>query len=54
MPSEIIFCRDYPTKKEEIEENGAFEVISCEPLPNQESEHEEERRCKIVWKIKPI
>lgn len=54
MPSKIISCSDCSKEKKEIEEGGAFVVVSCEPLPDQNGIPAHARRCKIIWKVKNV
>lgn len=54
MLSEEIYCKECDSKKREIEENGAFDVVSCDQLPDQENVPEDQRRCKIIWELKGI
>ena len=49
MPSQIILCKNCQSKKRQIEKNGALKVISCKPLPGEESKPQNEKRCKIKW-----
>jgi hypothetical protein len=50
MASKIIFCRNCDVEKQEIEQSGAFEVISCESLPDQDDVPTNLKKCKIKWK----
>ncbi len=54
MPSKIILCSDCAKEKKSIEENGAFVVVSCEPLPDQDGVPAHAQQCKIIWKVKEV
>ena len=54
MPEQVIKCSDCDSKREEIEEGGVFEVVSCEPLEGEEDRPMSERKCKIIWRPRPI
>lgn len=52
MPYRIILCKNCAREKDDIESTNLFEVLSCEPLPDQDDTPEDKKKCKIKWKMK--
>ncbi len=52
MPGKPIPCMNCESEKKEIEKSGAFVVVSCTPLPNQDAVPANRRRCMISWIIR--
>jgi len=52
MPSRTVLCKDCERKKREVEENGAYEVVSCEPEPRERKRTDEGQRCRLVMRVR--
>jgi hypothetical protein len=52
MPSKTIYCKDCDQEKQDIELGGVLEVVSCTPLDGEQEKPAQQRKCKIVWRIK--
>ena len=49
--SAIIPCKDCKAQTKRIQKGAILKVTACDPLPGQSGQPEDEKLCKISWKM---